>query len=225
MAPVLIPDVAQGAAGELDGLRAACRSAIRRADAPGRQWVVLGPGPVSRSFGSSSRGTFAGFGVPLEVGLGSDELGPVELPLSLTVGAWLLRDTLGPGCGALGYAIADLGTEDDYWDGHDGDVVVLVMGDGSARRSVKAPGYFDERAEGVDAYVAATLRHGFGDRLHRELVDGDDQLLMAGLNAWDLLSWSVEPFRWNAELLYDGAPYGVGYFVASWQLDRASVRG
>ena len=37
--------------------------------------------------------------------LGSDEPGPVELPLSLTIGAWLLRDALGPNCGATGWSV------------------------------------------------------------------------------------------------------------------------
>src|SRR2546425_247542 len=99
--PVLIPEVAQGAAHELDDLRAACREAINRIAAPGRQLVVVGRGATSRSYAASARGTLAGFGVPLEIPLGSDEPGPVELPLSLTIAAWLLRDALGPNCGAI----------------------------------------------------------------------------------------------------------------------------
>ena len=32
----------------------------------------------------------------------------MELPLSLTVGAWLLRDAVGPNCGAIGYSVASV---------------------------------------------------------------------------------------------------------------------
>lgn len=90
--PVLVPEVAPGAAPELDDLRAACREAITRVAAPGRALVVVGAGSMSRAHTPQARGTLAGYGVPLVVPLGSDEPGPVELPLSLTIGAWLLRD-------------------------------------------------------------------------------------------------------------------------------------
>ena len=42
--PVLVPEVAQAAAPELDELRAACRTAIRRIAAPGSRLLVLGSG-------------------------------------------------------------------------------------------------------------------------------------------------------------------------------------
>ncbi|WP_375486393.1 hypothetical protein [uncultured Jatrophihabitans sp.] len=224
-APVLVPDLARGAAPELEELRAACRTAIRRLAAPGRQLVVLGGGERNASFEPSSRGSFAGFGLDLEVSLGSDEPGPTELPPSLTVGAWLLRDALGPGSGAVGHSVGDpAALPTDWEERHGDDVGVLVLGDGSARRSLKAPGYLDERAGRVDAWIAETLGAGKGWRLHRSLIDDDDELLISGLAVWDELSWTVEPVEWEAELLYDGAPYGVGYFVASWLLDRSSVR-
>lgn len=219
MAPVLVPDVAQGAAPELDGLRAACREAITRAAAPGRRWIVLGPGPTTRPFSPTSRGTYAGFGVPLELGLGSDEPGPLELPLSLTVGAWLLRDALGPDSGAIGWSVHDpadpgLGRWHAEVDEQPPDVAVLAMGDGSARRGLKAPGYLDERAEPFDARVVGALSSGRGERL-RGLDDGHD-LLQTGTPVWELLSRTLAPIGYRAELLADVAPYGVGYFVASW---------
>ena len=210
--PVLVPEVAQGAAGELDDLRDACLAAIRSIAAPGRRLVVLGAGPSTRSYPAVSRGTFAGFGVPLDVPLGSDEPGPVELPLSLTVGAWLVREALGPNTGAVGVAAHEWTPVPD-----DGPVALLVMGDGSACRSTAAPGYLDERAAAYDAAVAFALASGEGWRLSEGCLPEADDLLVAGTRVWDSAATAIEASQWRAELLYDDAPYGVGYFVAVWR--------
>lgn len=205
--PVLVPEVAQTAAPELDALRAACRIAIERVAAPGRALCVLGSAPRTRPHAATARGTLAGFGVPLEIPLGSDDPGPVELPLSLTIGAWLLRDCLGAGNGATGWSVGpdlpELGVDEP--------TALLVMGDGSARRSTAAPGYLDPRAESFDRRVAAAL--GAGAPIP---VDGAEELLVAGVDAWRAASAVLGGTAWDAELHYDDAPYGVGYFVASW---------
>jgi hypothetical protein len=211
--PVLVPAVAQGAAGDLDGLRAACIDVITRIAMPGRQLIVLGTGPAMRQFAASARGTFAGYGVPLEVSLGSDEPGPTELPLSLTVGAWLVREALGANCGAIGLSVTD-GTDAGLAD--DGDVALLVMGDGSARRSAAAPGYLDDRAAGFDASVVAALTSGEGRRLAGINAADGAQLLAAGVPAWQAAGRLLGTRRYAVQVSYDDAPYGVGYFVAAW---------
>ncbi|MGH8860148.1 MAG: hypothetical protein ACRDVG_02765 [Jatrophihabitantaceae bacterium] len=205
--PVLVPDVAQGAAAELDDLRAACRVAIARVAAPGRSVVVIGPGPVSRCHARDARGTFAGFGVPVEVG----DSGADELPLSLTVGVWLARESGRAVAAAVGIApdraVPDLG---------DGDTALLVMGDASARRSTAAPGYLDERAEGYDAEVARALAAGDPAALGALDLGLGAQLLAAGAPAWAAAATLLGTRTYDAELLYDDAPYGVGYLVAAW---------
>jgi hypothetical protein len=214
--PVLVPEVAQGAAPELDDLRTACRTAIRRVATPGTRLLVIGSGDRWQRHGPTARGSLAGYGVPLEIPLGSDEPGPVELPLSLTIGAWLLRDVLGPNCGATGWTVGpgdgDLPLFDD-----ETPVALIVMGDGSGRRSTSAPGYFDERAEAFDAVVAHALRTGEAELLHVN-PDLGRELLAAGTAVWDAVAGLTEAGSWRAELLYDAAPYGVGYFVAAWTL-------
>ncbi|MDQ2796738.1 MAG: hypothetical protein M3Y06_06195, partial [Actinomycetota bacterium] len=91
---------------------------------------------------------------------------------------------------------------------------LVVMGDGSARRAEKSPGYLDDRAVGFDARISQTLADGVGDRLHFPF--GDEGLLAAGVPVWGAVSRLIEARDWDAELLYDDAPYGVGYFVAAW---------
>jgi hypothetical protein len=82
--PLLVPDVATGAAGELDDLRAACDRAVA-ALVTARPDVLVAVGgqrpdePVGRGFSA--------YGLELDLAVGTD------LPLSLLVGAWLLRET------------------------------------------------------------------------------------------------------------------------------------
>ncbi|HKC28395.1 MAG TPA: hypothetical protein VKB75_10315 [Jatrophihabitans sp.] len=212
--PLLVPEVAQGAASELDDLRGACFTAIKRAASVAGSWVVVGAGARSASYPPNAHGSLAGFGVDLELSLGSDEPGPVELPLSLTIGAWLLRETLGADSGASGYSIGPDGGALPLLD--DDDQAFLVMGDGSARRSTSAPGYLDPRAGAFDAAVAGALGSGVAARLRTDAQLGGEL-------------WATGPVVWNAvadalgdavfsssELLYDAAPYGVGYFAAVW---------
>ncbi|WP_337191620.1 hypothetical protein [Nocardioides flavescens] len=85
----------------------------------------------------------------------------------------------------------------------------LVVGNGSAKRTDKAPGAFDERAEAFDAGLGASLRAGwpeFDARLAEELwasVEGIARLGSLG----DL---------GEAQVDYDDAPYGVQYWVMGW---------
>jgi hypothetical protein len=208
--PVLVPAVAQGAAPELDELRAACVAAIRRVASPGRRLVLIGAGASTRAYPATARGSFRGFGLPFEVPLGSDDAGTAELPLSLTIGAWLVREALGPDSGAVGYAVAG------WAPNIEGEAVLLVMGDGSARRSIAAPGYLDERAARYDRTVAEALAGGDPARL--AAIDGDlgAELLAAGTPAWHAAATLLAGRQFDAHLTYDDAPYGVGYFVATW---------
>src|SRR5688572_7083513 len=90
--PLLIPEIASGAAPELDDLRAACAAAIETlVEADPQLMVVLGSGPMAGEIPPGTRGTFAGFGVPRDVILGTGAGRREHLPLSLAVGAWLLE--------------------------------------------------------------------------------------------------------------------------------------
>ncbi|MFI1620821.1 class III extradiol dioxygenase subunit B-like domain-containing protein [Streptomyces lydicus] len=224
--PLLVPEVAAGAAPELDGLRAACLDAIGvlAAARPDRLVVV---GPADRAgqgpHPQGAPGSFRGFGVDLDVSLGAAEETPErELPPSLAVGAWLLSradwddapvEGLGVAqplplerCLPLGRELAASAPR----------VALLVMGDGSACRTVKAPGYFDERAEGFDAAAARAL--GTADLTALRALDATlaADLQASGRACWQVLTGAAEDADLTGRLLRDEAPYGVGYFVATW---------
>jgi hypothetical protein len=94
----------------------------------------------------------------------------------------------------------------------DGDL--LVVGDGTAKRTLKAPGHLDPRAEGYDAQVVDAIASGEPERLgglDREL---GEELWVGGLAAWSAVAGLVG--RWQTRVSYAGAPYGVTYVVATW---------
>ncbi|MEV5124932.1 class III extradiol dioxygenase subunit B-like domain-containing protein [Streptomyces decoyicus] len=224
--PLLVPAVAAGAAPELAALRAACLDAtgVLAAARPDRL-VVLGPadeagrGPHPQG----ARGSFRGFGVDLEVRLGAAGTTPErELPPSLSVGAWLLSrtDWADAPVDALGVA-ESLPRDQALSTGREiaasaPRVALLVMGDGSACRTVKAPGYFDERAEAFDTATARALGTADLDALTALDEERAAALQVSGRAGWQVLAGAAEGADLHGRLLRDEAPYGVGYFVAAW---------
>jgi aromatic ring-opening dioxygenase LigB subunit len=210
--PLLVPEVACGAAPELDSLRAACAEAVRRLAAASDVVVVVGSGPATRDFGPDASGSLRPYGADVTIGGG-----PAVLPLSLTIGRWLLgappaghravaQDAPAESCARLGAEIAALA----------GRVGLLVMGDGSACRTERSPGYLDERAVGFDAEVARALAEADTDALAALDPAVAADLVAAGRAPWQVLAGAARDGRFGGELLAGEAPYGVGYFVASW---------
>ncbi|SED87330.1 hypothetical protein SAMN05216532_6057 [Streptomyces sp. 2231.1] len=225
--PLLVPEVAAGAAPELDAARAACADALGvLAAARPDLLVVLGPAEHSGRgpFPQGTPGSFRGFGVDLDVRLGAapETVPERELPPSLAVGAWLLERTgwadapiegLGIGEPLAPERCVDVGREIGARAGR---VALLVMGDASACRSVKAPGYLDERAAPFDAEVARVL--GAADVAGVRALDAElaQELKAAGRAPWQVLAGAAEGADLGGNLLYEDAPYGVGYLVATW---------
>jgi hypothetical protein len=86
----------------------------------------------------------------------------------------------------------------------------LVVGNGSAKRTEKAPGHLDERAEEFDRALGESLRAGrpaVDAALARELWASTDAIVELAELADDL---------GEAEVDYDDAPYGVQYWVVRW---------
>ncbi|EDY51298.1 conserved hypothetical protein [Streptomyces clavuligerus] len=174
--PLLVPEVAAGAAPELAGTRDACAAAVGvlAASRPDLL-VVVGPADPGAEgpYPAGTPGSFRGFGVDLAVRLGSGPGAAAgqdaerdtgrELPYALAVGAWLLGGARWDACAVAGLGVTEELTAADAVElgrttGVRADrVALLVMGDGSACRTLKAPGYLDERAEGFDTLVSLAL--------------------------------------------------------------------
>lgn len=235
--PLLVPAVAVGAAAELDALRGDCRRALAAvASAEPDRLVVVGPGAAAVTHhGRGAAGSFRGFGVPLTVRLpgvgagggGADAAATAEpLPAPSAVGAWLLADAGWGAAPVTAVSVPDdlpaarcleLGRE---LVGGSARTALLVVGSGSHCRTLKAPGYLDERGEPFDDSVARSLAAAD----HEALAALDRELAAAvgadGAAPWQVLAGaagqrgSAAPL--GGSLLHHAAPYGVGYLVAAW---------
>ena len=90
------------------------------------------------------------------------------------------------------------------------DAAYLVVGNGSARRTEKAPGFLDERAATFDAELGERLRAGrfeVDEGLAAELLAS-----VSGIAELGRLVSDVGPARVD----YDDDPYGVQYWVMRW---------
>ncbi|MFE9833553.1 class III extradiol dioxygenase subunit B-like domain-containing protein [Streptomyces sp. NPDC005551] len=227
--PLLVPPVASGAAPELDAARAACTDALGVL-AAARPDLLVVVGPAGRSargpYPAGTPGSFSGFGVDLHVRLGGGGPGPGgpdrELPPSLAVAAWLLDRTGWTDAPLEGLGVGEpLAAERCFEAGRDigaraDRVALLVMGDGSACRTLKAPGYLDERAAGFDAEVARALATADVAALRTLDAELAYELKASGRAPWQVLAGAAEEAGLGGALLYDDAPYGVGYLVAAW---------
>ena len=90
------------------------------------------------------------------------------------------------------------------------------MGEGSARRSVKAPGVPRRRGRPFDAAVAAALAAGDAAALAALDPAEGERLLAAGVPAWRASAPRSTGRPVTARLHLDDAPFGVGYLVADW---------
>jgi len=221
--PLLVPELAGGAAVETEALRAACHDAVGTLACSARNWVVVGAdGAGRRTVEPGTRGSFAGYGRDVPVALAGPESCDegADLPLPLLVAAWAANgrpdrmrgelvapDSGTAECLALGVELAASGE----------DTGLLVVGDGSARHTPAAPGGFDERAEAFDAVVAAAF-----DDVDADALAGLDPGLAAELGAagrapWQVLAGAARAGGdWAPAVRHTSVPYGVAYHVAAW---------
>jgi len=216
--PLLLRELS-GAVDAVPALRTACRDAV--ADLVARHpaaVVVVGaadhPGAIDdglpievRRFGTTGPRT---------------EPGPT-LPQSLGIGRRLLDEAGWRGRTSLRAVSWDAGPDEltalaDDVLGRPG-AALLLLGDGSARRGEKAPGFLDERSFGFDDAVADALASGNPGPL-RDLDTGLAAELMVGgrsvLRLLGLLGERLHPTR--AALTHREDPFGVSYLVARWDL-------
>jgi hypothetical protein len=233
--PLLVPE-AMGAAGQrgngMSEVLAACDAAVAGLAAAEPDVIVaVGGAAASAVYDGSAAGSLRKYGVSYAVGTGE----PV-LPLSLTVGSWLLRRAgLGAGdgrparparpggrlwlqavaratpvpeCLRLGARIARQAPR----------VAMLAMGDGPARRAVGPEGAADPAADRYDGEVTAALAEADPARLARLAPPLDDELMVAGRAAWQVLAGAADGERLRGRLRCAVVRYEVSYLVASWDV-------
>lgn len=231
--PLLVQGMAGGSSAErpseIDDLRATCLESVRRLarlDVP--LLVVVGGAATSGEWDGAAGGHLRPYGLDAAFG-GNDHV----LPLSLTVGAYLL-DTVGwpmdrrryvavtdvtaaPDCASVGHGIASVA----------GPVPLLVMADGSAKRATTSPGYLDARAVAYDESVVRSLVEADLDALMAFKPGLAAELWVSGRPALQVLAGAAQAGDSDqpvitTRLKYDAAPYGVGYAVVDWDLTYPS---
>jgi hypothetical protein len=226
-APVIVPQLASGAAAELTGLRDAVLQAA--ASLPAR-WIAIGLGTTDSVVESRRSGTFAGYGadvrVTLAAGGSADET--AELPLCALVAGWV-RGQVRPdanvdvrvyaadhdAAAALDHGSRLRGEIDDAADA----VGVLVVADGANTLTAAAPGGYDPDTIPLQAALDDALASGDAAALTRlpdAIVGRVAYQVLAGLTGFDQSCSRPDPGPRSATELYRGAPYGVGYFVGVW---------
>lgn len=216
---MIVPELACGAAPELEPLRAAGDAAVRRLAASGaRSLLVVGSDSLTVDYNSPVRVSFSRWGLPEPPGE------PPTLPLSLSVGAWLINRAFVPVSTVAPrfVSIADAAPYEECAElarrmAPEGPWALLVMGDGTARRGKAAPGYDDPRALPYDELVEQALATADVAALRGLDPALSAELMVAGRAPWQVLAAAAEGGRWRAELAYSDAPYGVAYFVATWE--------
>jgi hypothetical protein len=218
--PLLVPEVtgaSDPAARELDRLRAACRDAVAvLLGAAPDLLVVAGGAGQTAEYPATAGGSLRDFAVPFTVGAD-----PV-LPLSLTIGKWLLAGA-GPGsqkvtwqaiasgtpaadCLSLGEKLAALAPR----------VALLAMGDGPGCRARGVPGAASPDADRYDSQVTAALAAADPGALAALDPGRDQELFVAGRAAWQVLAGAASAGAFTADLRYAAAPFEVSYYVATW---------
>lgn len=270
-APVMVPELAAGAAPELADLLAAVFAA---ADSLPARWLAIGVGSTDAFFAPDRVGTFAGYGVDVWVslsrmpaagsasltgstreiialvaeGLSNREIAdrlsmsvrsveghlyrvaqrtdlrpdpaePAELPLCALIAGWVRGRVNGDArvsvqvCAGSQDADAAVARGRQLRAGIDESrdpVGVLVVADGANTLTPPAPGGYDPESIPVQAALDDALASGDADALTR-LPD-----TIVGRVAYQVLA-GLMPTPQTAVQLYRGAPYGVGYFVGTWQ--------
>jgi hypothetical protein len=242
--PAFVAELMGSAAHELDDLRHAADSVVSRAvsdlvaavaDSPlsgsASQLVVVGPGQPGE-FNAAGPVSFVSFGRDVSVPpLVEGEEPDPELPTPLMVARYLAsRDvaarpehaglwasarwitTSGADARALGERLREGATR----------VVLILVADGAACHGPKAPRAEDSRAPAYEDEVCAALASGRPGQLAEIDAHLGQELGATGPQVWPVLLAAADG-QWTAELVWRGAPYGVGWAVAAWRADQAST--
>lgn len=215
--PLLLRELG-GSQDPVADLRAACLAAVAAMVADAGTVAVIGGAGTTRQWDPGTDVDVHRFGTG-----GAPSARP-SLPLSLGVGVRLLEDAGWDGpvtthslvwdadVDVLGGLAAELGAAPAR-------TAVLVLGDGSARRGEKAPGYLDERAFPFDDAVAKALADGEAAELAGLDTGMAHELMVLGATGFRFLGvlGEQQARRPEAVLRFRDDPFGVSYLVATWR--------
>lgn len=230
--PLVIPEVAAGASSELDDVRAAALARVSWAAEGGGFVTVLAQDPAVLGVTASrlpESVSLSPLGLDGEIPTGGfsrpepkDELAGREpvvhtVPVSVMVAVWLAA--------TAGVRIADVWLVPDdpagVTDHPDLEITggLLVVADGSATRTPKAPGSFVEGSIEVDDRLVRAMDAVDADYFLDPARSRDArQFGIQGLGAWALAArlaiGTAAP--WSGEVDITADPYGVLYVVAGW---------
>jgi hypothetical protein len=199
-------------------LRAACQDATAAVLTADPDLVaVIGTAAQAREWENSAAFDVSAFAPALR---GASGGGHGELPAALGLGRMLLdeagyagrrvlysvaEDCPASSCAALGERLAERAQR----------TALLVMADGSARRTLKAPGYLDERSAPFDAEIERAI--GAGDLGALLALDASlaRELMATGRPAFQVLAGAAAGRDVTSVVRYRDDPFGVFYLVAS----------
>ncbi|MGB6052302.1 MAG: hypothetical protein WBG14_15795 [Rhodococcus sp. (in: high G+C Gram-positive bacteria)] len=228
--PLLVPELTGAGAVEAEAVRSAALEAARMLGAVADRWlVVVAAADRQAIIEPATGGSFAGFGVDVTVALSpiSSRIDS-ELPLAALVAGWLRGEAAPQASIEVRFLEASASTSDCLRFGCDMRAELdstpepwglLVVADGATTLTAKAPGSFDERAEGVQQSIDDALSAADPDAL-----TGLDRTECAELGVdafvvWLALAGVLGEDRPTARTLYRAAPFGVGYYVGTWELE------
>jgi hypothetical protein len=212
--PLLVRELS-GADPAAAELREACSVAVAMLAASAPDVIeVVGAADRTETWPADVRLDISGYGgppapkvarpAPLAVGMGAlllDEVGYRGPRLLRSVGPDEPLSTYGEVAAEIDAAATRVG--------------LLVMADGTARRTLKAPGYLDERAAPFDAEIQRAV--STGDLAALQALDRTlaRELMATGWPALQVLGAAFGGRRVSTKILYADAPFGVGYLVAA----------
>lgn len=243
---MMIPDIG-GAGDDWAQLRTACLEAVRQlhiptlvfdnpggppqcqppiaSDAP-HLVVIVGIGDATRTFSrSGAYGSLLSNGVFWRYGWGQDADDADPLPLSLTLGYWLLSESsTGMIVCDVAYQAVDFGaSRQDCLSlgrelaGRAERVSMIVMGEGSSCMTATARARDADRAKRNDDEIVRVLECGDSAALAR--IDARQFGGTAtGRAAWWVLAGAADRRSFEGRLHADCSPAGQRYFAASWRL-------
>ncbi len=227
--PLLVPAIAAGTGPEAAPVLAACDAGVSALLAEVPEVIVcVGPGRTSIRHRPGAWGTLGGFGVDVPAP-GRHHVGRAHLPLSLTIGRWLLdraawdgrviAQEIGPmatpqECRTIGERLRAEISGRDCW---------VIMGDGSSRRGDRGHDPHDDgEARRYDEAIAEAFAAGDVGGIAELDVATAELAGAGGRGAWQVLAAAVQagsavaPAVARSAVTYSGAPFGVGYLVANW---------